>query len=206
MIDGLVHDLKLDKKDETVISLNCIFSRTLFEIEKTGLDMGRSREYGAEFSRDSYGKIKVLVENAKAVLQEPIPEVERVIEMAEELMEQSMKTTVKIPLKGLPTFYSDDEWIWVLNSSKKKIKLFKLKSLRGALIEVLKDGLLHVKGSVYESLREKIGELSNGTQIDNAMREINRGLGDINMPHLSLIKSGNKFQLVLKKPTEKHTV
>ena len=204
-IDGLVHDLKLDIKGESLILSNCIFSQTLFEIEKTGLDMGKSREYGAEFSRDNYGKIKVLVENAKAVLQEPIVEVEMVIERAGELINKSIMDTTKTSLKRLPSFHSDDKFIYVIKIEKQK-RLFKLTSNPGALLEALKEGRDRTKEAVYEILQEKTGDILNGTQIDNAMKEINRALSKKGMPHLSLNKYGRNFQLVLKNHTKKHTV
>ena len=177
---------------------------SLFVIEKLLRDEKKNLDDAKAEVSYIYGKIKELTEHVKAVLQEPIPEVENVINRGRELIILSQTIQPDPSSADIPHFFPHKGWWWIssIGKSGKRIKLFKERTLRGELLNVLNEAVVRTKESVYEFLEEKTGEQQDGIQIINAVKDINRKLSENKIPRLRLVNGGDTWQLVFKKTHE----
>ncbi|MFA6385961.1 MAG: hypothetical protein WCW29_04425 [Candidatus Paceibacterota bacterium] len=97
-IQKLAKDLKLDSmiaKKNINLSSNYILFSSLFVSEKILQNMRKDSDYAKVEVSNIYGQIKELVEFVKAVMQEPIPEIEEIIDEGRELINASEFTKTK---------------------------------------------------------------------------------------------------------------
>lgn len=207
LVQSLAEELRLDPSSKSVFKLptHYIPFRSLSKAGRTLRNTGKTSEMVREDILDVYGDLKLLANRVGAVGQKPLPAVQEAITETHKLLSLIRDGGVASSAGITPKIFSEKGW-WCISMSDKKqkpIQLLKQGFWAGDLFGILGNpwGTPRSRESVLNTLEETTGKKPDGTQIHNAMREINRTLKKRKMPQLVLVGGANNTLLFALKET-----